>query len=303
MGGEGADGGAGDEAEAEGGADEAHGLGAFGARGDVGDGGGGDGEIAAEGAADEAGEQEEPKRAAERPEQVTEGGAGDGPAQDVAAAEAVAEAAPEGGEDKLENGKDGADHAAEEDGGEVAVFAEGAGDGIEVGEEPAEDAVMAFETEVVGEEVGPEGEDDREADQIDVEGEKDDAERELARGRGGSGGDGGGGHGGAGDESRSAPGRQGANGSSFGGAGDDAGVLRARARCGVFVVSRAPMRSERRRMRRSSAAGGRAARPAMRTRRCNAREGAWVRWSRVSASRARRRNVLPVTLRTRPLPH
>ena len=160
VGGEGADRRTGDEAEAEGGADEAHGFGALGARGDVGDRCGGDGEVAAKRPADEPREEKHPERAAEHPHEIAEGGAGDGPAEYTAAAEAVTEPAPKRCEDELEDGKNRADDATEQDGGEITVFAQCTGDGVELGQEPAEDAAMTLEAEVVGEEVRPEREDD-----------------------------------------------------------------------------------------------------------------------------------------------
>ena len=104
----------GDEPEPEGGADQTHGLAAFGAGGDVGYGGGGDGKIAAEKAGEHARGQKKPKTSAHRPERVAERGAGHGVEQHGPPADAVGQAAPEGREHKLEDGKNRADDAAEE---------------------------------------------------------------------------------------------------------------------------------------------------------------------------------------------
>ena len=73
MGREGAESGAGDEAEAEGGADDSHRLRSLGPGGDVGDSGGSHGEVSAECAGHDAREQEEPERAAQHPNQIAEG--------------------------------------------------------------------------------------------------------------------------------------------------------------------------------------------------------------------------------------
>ena len=55
------------------------------------------------------------------------------------------------------------------------------GDGIGLGEEPAEHAALAIGIQVVGDQVGPEGKDDREANEIDVERQENDAERQRFR--------------------------------------------------------------------------------------------------------------------------
>ena len=186
--------GAGDEAEAEGGTDEAHGLAAFGPGSDVGDGGGGDGEVAAEEPGQHAGGKEEPKTAAHRPERVTEGGAGHGVEQNGAAADPVGERAPEGREDELEDGKDGGDDAAEEHLGQVGGIAQVAGEVIDAVQQAEEQAGLSVDGKVVAEQVGAERENDGEPDQIDVEGKENDSERKGPDGSGGSGWRGGSGH-------------------------------------------------------------------------------------------------------------
>ena len=129
---------AGDEAEAEGGANDAHRARAFLSRGDVGDGGRRDGEIAAERAADEAREEEQPERAAAHPDQIAERGAGDSPAQDAAAAVAVGERAPEWREDELEDREERTQHAAEKHRGKRVVVAHPARYGVSLREHPGE---------------------------------------------------------------------------------------------------------------------------------------------------------------------
>ena len=57
-------------------------------------------------------------------------------------------------------------------------------EGIRLRDNPAQRAFAAFEFQIVFQQIRPEREDDREADQIDVEREKDDAERQRALGTG-----------------------------------------------------------------------------------------------------------------------
>ena len=108
---EAAEGGADDEAEAEGHADEAEVFGAVLRRGDVGDGGHGGGDVAASGAVDNAGKEHDPERAGPAKEEVTEGAAEDGEDEDGTAADAVTEGAKDGSGDELGDGEGDGEHA------------------------------------------------------------------------------------------------------------------------------------------------------------------------------------------------
>ena len=201
-----ADGRAGDQPQAERRADQAHGARALLARRHVGHGRGHDGQVAAEGPADDPREQKEPEGAAEDPNGIAQRRAGDGDQQDAAPAPPVGERAPEGRENELQDRVEGRDQPAEEDGGEGVILAEGVGEVVALRQHPAQQPRLPVDLQVVFDQLRPEGEDDREPDQVDIEREKDDPERERALGRR-SGGGGRGGH-------RIRPGRAAGNGSS-----------------------------------------------------------------------------------------
>src|SRR5690606_834525 len=114
--------------------------------------------------------------------EVTGGGAGDREEQDAAPAAPVGEASPERGKNKLQDRKEGTDHTAEQDLGQVGFIAQGAGDRSDVTEKPAEHAFRAFEREVVPEQIRSEREDDREPDEIDVEREENNPEGQRTAG-------------------------------------------------------------------------------------------------------------------------
>src|SRR5690348_2784589 len=68
------------------------------------------------------------------------------------------------------------------------ILAEKMGERVRLREQPAERARVALEFQVVIEQIGPERKPDREADEIDVERQENDAQRERSRrGRGGVG--------------------------------------------------------------------------------------------------------------------
>lgn len=171
------DSGTGHEAEAEGGPDHAHPFGAVFAGGDVGYGGGGDGEVAAHGSPDEAGGDEQGEVARDHPENVAEAGAEGGVEEDGAAAVLVGETAPEGGEEELESGVEGAEHAPEEDWSEAFAAVCELGNLVELLKEPCEHAVLPVELEVVVEHGRKEREDHAEADEIDEDRQEDNTKR------------------------------------------------------------------------------------------------------------------------------
>jgi len=148
-----------DEADAEGGADEAHSFGAFFGFSDVGDVGGGDGDVAAGDAVEDAGEVEEEDgeigvegddEVGGEEEEESDEGAELGNDEYRSSAGAVGPFAEDGGEDELEDGVGGTDEGEEED----VVDSEGFAVVLLVGEEDAEADEVDEDDEEDGEEGG-----------------------------------------------------------------------------------------------------------------------------------------------------
>src|SRR5690606_30989826 len=105
----------------------------------------------------------------------------------VAAAATVGQAAPKGSEQELEDRKQRADDSSKEHLGQMGIISQQEGDRFDSIQCPTQQSTGSVGSQIVAEQIGSEGEDDREPDQIDVERQKNDAQRQGAGGRGNGG--------------------------------------------------------------------------------------------------------------------
>ena len=187
MGGEPADGRAGQKSDAKGRTDDAHAFGAIFPRGHVRDRGDGHGEVAAHDPAHDAADQENGERPAERQHEEAEGIASNRHQQHRPPAHLIGSRAPDGGEDELGERIDRAQRPGKQRARARVRCTSGVCHGLQLKKDRVEEAALGFMRDIVAQQRRAPAGKKREADQVDVERQEDDAEGKRFRGSGSGG--------------------------------------------------------------------------------------------------------------------
>jgi len=152
-------------------------LGAIRPTGDVGHGRRRHRQVAGKAAADQAGDHEEHERSAENPQQVAEGRARHRHKQHATTADPVGQRSPDRRKQELQESVQRAQQSAEQNLPVVAMRSGQPGERIDLGQKPAEEPAAPVHLEIMTEQRREERENDRKAQQIDEDREKNSAER------------------------------------------------------------------------------------------------------------------------------